>query len=279
MRGQPLLGFSTIGDPQTSLQAAAETVQKFGLQFLELRCLEGTTDLPSRLRDTKLPAFSVNVRVVDTSLCLLNAAPEDVDIFYRFAELAHRLHAPYLRVFGAGGSTASADVPPEKLNAAAELVRRLRATLASNHWECELLLETHDVFSLSNRCLALNARLDVPLRILWDCHHTWRLGAEQPDTTWNSLGSLVAHLHYNDSVSDPAMPDGFSYVRPGDGEYPTKRLSELLQRENYTGGISLEWERLWKTHLPPVSEVLASFRNQFALFPMNSKRPASASVG
>ena len=51
----------------------------------------------------------------------------------------------------------------------------------------DLILETHDAFSASEPCLNLNSRLSRPLDLIWDTHHTWRVGGESPEFTWREF--------------------------------------------------------------------------------------------
>lgn len=257
------LGFSTIGDPDITIEDACRLAHEHGLDFIELRCLEKTTDLPAYFDGHELPTDAPEVRLLASSLCLLKATPEDVEMLYQFAALAHRLGARYVRVFGAGGAEYGDDPAPGQLAAGAELVRKIRHRLACEGWACELLLETHDVFSSAERCVAFNACLDEPIRILWDSHHTWRLAGETPGETWEKIGPLVEHVHYKDSVTAASEPEGYRYVMPGEGEYPHKVLLELLRNGGYGGGISLEWEKLWHRYLSPMPQALPLFVKTF----------------
>lgn len=220
-------------------------------------------DLPGYFEHQSLPVSYPDVRLLATSFSLLEADCESLDAFRSFAVLADRLQVPYLRIFGAGGAGMGEDLTSEQLKIASTSVRQLQKILTDNGSKSQILLETHDVFSSSKRCIALNNMLDVPVKILWDSHHTWRLAGESPEMTWRALGPLIQHIHYKDSVSDPKDPHGHRYVKPGEGEFPTKTLHKLLQSVGYTGGISLEWEKLWHSYLPSIEEPLPHFLGAF----------------
>ncbi|HEY8965800.1 MAG TPA: sugar phosphate isomerase/epimerase [Candidatus Methylacidiphilales bacterium] len=261
------LGYSTMGDAALTFEEACGLAVRFGLDAVELRALGGGTDLPGYFAAHGWPATvpPVSIPVVGTSLSLLSATEADLDAFFALAEVAARLKAPYLRVFGEGGAPFTASLGPEELEIAAHRVVELREGLAAQGLEgiVEPLLETHDVFSSSERCLALNrllaANLCPPVPILWDSHHTWCLAGEEPEATWAALGPLVRHVHYKDSVSDAAGKEGFRYVVPGAGEFPGGRLAALLRGAGFAGVVSLEWERLWHPELPPLAEALPPF--------------------
>lgn len=232
------------------------------MDFLELRSLGGTIDLPGyfeRHPEGVVAPAAPPVRVIATSMRLIGSRPEDFEEFYRFAHLASRFNAPYLRVFGKGGD--SSDEPSRsELQEARQCVREMRAGLAERHFTGELLLETHDVFSSSDSCTALNASLERPLLFLWDSHHTWRLAKETPEATWRQLGPLIRHIHFKDSAAAKEGGHSVCYVPPGEGAYPTRALTQLLTGVNYTGGLSLEWEKLWHPELPNLEGVLPKFR-------------------
>jgi sugar phosphate isomerase/epimerase len=256
------IGFSTIGTPDSSFAFASKLARKYDLDFLELRSLGGSIDLPSYFQCEPLPDDHIDIRLLGSSLCLLSADDESLDAFFRYAQLACRLRVPYIRVFGAGGADFGDFPTAGELGKMAVVIRRIQETLKNNRCNCEPLLETHDVLSSSERCQALNERLDTPIKILWDSHHTWRHAGESPETTWKALGPLIAHVHYKDSISKAGCLGGH-YVTPGNGEYPHARLAALLKSRGYKGGVSLEWEKLWHPSLPEISEVLPMFTGLF----------------
>jgi sugar phosphate isomerase/epimerase len=193
---------------------------------------------------------------------LLKVEPGALDEFYRFAQLAKRFRTPYLRVFGMGGSMLGESPDASSLAKAAETINELRAHLREQECSAEILIETHDVFSASDRCLALNAHLDHPVKILWDSFHTWNLGGESPRESWSKLGPWIAHVHHHDCANPPGSGDT-GFVPSGQGRYPCEDLRTLLQEKHYRGGLSLEWEKLWHPELPPVGEVLGDFVQVF----------------
>jgi len=253
------LGFSTMGDPELSYDDACRLAIEFGLQFLELRILERNLDLPAYFRSLSLAPdkSAVSVRVVSTSFHLEEAASESFEKCLAFAELAEKLDASFIRIFAARDGK---EPDATQIEHAAATVQRLRAELSTRGIRAKLLLETHGGFSFSSPCLALNQLLDPPLDLLWDSHHTWKIGGESLDQTWSRLGAFIRHVHYKDSVSVPGAPDAHRYVFPGAGEFPTADLLELLKRENFEGGFSLEWEKLWHPELPPLRQALQAFK-------------------
>ena len=121
--------------------------------------------------------------------------------------------APYVRVFG--GGTWGQGLADADFAQAAETVRWWRKERAARGWRTDMLLETHDAFSAAAPCAELMRRLDVPVGVIWDSHHTWRLGGESPSESWSCLSAWVRHVHLKDSVDKPSARHPFTYVLPG----------------------------------------------------------------
>jgi sugar phosphate isomerase/epimerase len=258
-------GFSTIGCPEISFSDLGSLVREFDLDFTELRALGGMIDLPGYFAERPLPAsdspmgpFAPRVRLVAANLRLCEATDEDIEQFSRYVDIAIKLRAPYVRVFGGGSWGDSISASQWKL--AVEVVDRCRARLRERSAPCDILLETHSAFSSSSMCLHLNDLLDEPLCLLWDAHHTWRSAGEAPKDSWRSIGHLVRHIHFSDSRTKTAKDGGYECVLPGEGGYPVDELRQLLSDVGYAYGVSLEWEKLWHPELPDVRMALKAFQ-------------------
>jgi sugar phosphate isomerase/epimerase len=249
--------FSSLGCPEFSLEQTLALAQRHALPAIELRALGGTVDLPEYLTRTygspaalagNLRGQPVRIIVLGTSLKLVGAAPGDREKFLAFVPWAEALGVPHLRVFDGGVTLDSAE-----LAEAAATMNWWRGQRVQHGWQTDLLVETHDTLitaGIISRFLAA-----VPAAILWDTHHTWKKGGEDPVATWRTIGSQVGHIHVKDSVSRPGPKHPFTYVLPGAGEFPMAPLRRLLESE-YAGAVSLEWERLWHPALPPLEAAL-----------------------
>lgn len=60
-----------------------------------------------------------------------------------------------------------------------------------------------------------------------------------------------------DSVSKPSANHPYSYVAPGEGEFPAAPLMKLL-RDEFAGPVCLEWDKLWHAYLTPLDGALAT---------------------
>jgi sugar phosphate isomerase/epimerase len=252
--------FSSLGCPELDLEQVLALASRHGLAGVELRALAGTTDLPAHLASAcgtpaalvgKLRASPVKILALDTSLKLAGGTTADRAAFLEYLPWAEALGGPRLRVFD-GGDHAD----PAATRAMADTVAWWRALRAKNKWRADLMVETHDALFTAqaiNRFLALAPGTGI----LWDTHHTWKRGGEDPVATWRAIRPHVVHLHVKDSVSIAGPKHPYTYRLPGDGEFPMEPLREVLRAE-YAGPVSLEWERLWHPGLPPLEEALTA---------------------
>lgn len=267
-------GFSTLGCPDLSLEDVLVLGGRFAMDAVELRSLAGTTDLPAHfaahygspealsehlaaLRRGLRPGAAGNPSIValGTSFRLVGAGPGDRDALLAQALWADGLGVPWLRVFD-GGREADA----VELAEAAAALAWWREERRRRGWSVDLMVETHD--SLLDAARLARAAERLPgLGILWDAHHTWRKGGEDPLVTWAAIGDRVVHVHVKDSVAVPSARHPFTYVLPGRGDFPMGPLADTLRRASFRGVVSLEWERLWHPYLPPLDDALEAARN------------------
>lgn len=256
-----LRAFSTLGCAELTLEEVLSLAEHHEIAAVEVRGLEGSLDLPGYFsRHFQTPAKAAQcVRARRTQVLALNTSFQLSDSddaaradLLKFVPWAEAMNAPRLRVFD-GGKTAS----DEELKNAAATVRWWQALRRKNGWAADLMIETHDSLFTTEairRFLAL-----VPdAGILWDAHHTWKHGGEDPVATWRAIKENVVHVHVKDSVSRPSARHSYTYVLPGDGAFPAARLIEVLKADGYAGAVSLEWERLWHSYLPSLDAALVA---------------------
>ncbi len=252
--------YSTLGSPALGLEETLALAARHGLAGVELRALGGTIDLPTHFTATygtpealaaRMAGQPMRIFSLDTSLHLAHPTAEEREAFLKFLPWAEAIGVPRLRVFD-GGKVGDAATH----QAMAETVAWWRQLRAENHWQADLMVETHDAL-----CTTASIRGFLALApgtgILWDTHHTWKTGGEDPLVTWRAIAPHVVHMHVKDSVSIPGPKHPFSYRLPGDGEFPMAPLREVL-RAGYHGPMSLEWERLWHPELAPVEDALVA---------------------
>ena len=251
---------STLGCPDYSLEETLSLAQRHALDAVELRALAHTVDLPSvlaaaygtptaladRMKNAPVPIVSL-----DTSLKLAANSAADRADFLKFLPWAEAVGVPWLRVFD-GGRAAD----PATHQAMADTVAWWRAEKKTHGWRAEIMIETHDALC-TTAAIRQFLKLAPGTAILWDTQHTWKNGGEDPVATWRAIKPHVVHVHVKDSISVPSAKHPFSYVLPGDGEFPMAPLRAVLSAE-FTGAVSLEWERLWHPYLAPLDDALTA---------------------
>lgn len=257
---------STLGCPELTLEATAALVRRHGLASIELRSLAGTMDLPSLFTATygtpeKLAQSwriaGVAITALSTSLKAVGATATDREAFLQFIPWAEALGVRWLRVFD-GGKTAE----DAELAQASATVRWWRELRVKNDWKTEIMIETHDSL-LTGAAVRRFLAFAPGIAIRWDTHHTWKKGGENPVATWRAIRDAVVSIDVKDSISRPSKNHAWTYVLPGDGEFPMAPLREILRAE-YTGPVSLEWEKLWHPYLAPLDDALiAAERNRW----------------
>jgi sugar phosphate isomerase/epimerase len=251
---------STLGCPSLPLGGALALAASHGIDALELRTLEGTTDLPSlfektgleRLRSLQASCPVVQLLVLSTSLKLVRPSEEDRAAFLAFAPWADAMGIPWLRVFDGAASS-----EPDTVSQAAETVRWWREIRREHKWNVDVIVETHDGL-LAAETIRRFCEEAAGVRILWDAHATWRATGFEPHVLWPSIAKHVSHIHVKDSVSRRSGNSSYTYVLPGAGEFPMASLLEALARDGYGNAVSLEWERQWHPDLPPLEDALES---------------------
>ncbi|WP_221029753.1 sugar phosphate isomerase/epimerase family protein [Actomonas aquatica] len=251
--------YSTLGNPAATLSEALAVASNFDLDAVELRTLEGRLDLPAlftarfgspaALAD-QLGDQRLRIRSLDTSLRLLTNTAADRAEFLEFLPWAEALGVRWLRLFD-GGENLAADLP-----GALDTFHWWHEQKQRHDWQADIMIETHDALLSSDAILAL-AGACPGIGILWDSHHTWKKGGESPVTTWQKIRDHVVHIHVKESISQPSAKHPFSYVLPGQGEFPMAELQPLLAAE-FAGAVSLEWERHWHPELAPLEAALQS---------------------
>jgi sugar phosphate isomerase/epimerase len=258
-----LWGFSTLGCPELSLPQICELLAEFGLCGLEIRCVDGRMDLPqwaasagwTRRRATALLAKRrIQFRVAGSSFKLVGNDEKSRAELLSFCHWANSWGAQYVRAFG--GGTWGQPLTETDYTQAAETVMWWQWERKRRHWQTDLVLETHDAFSASPPCRHLLARLREPIGIIWDSHHTWRLGGETPRESWAQLFPWIRHVHFKDSIAKPSARHPYTYVLPGEGEMPLEQVVKVLRENHFLGMVSLEWERQWHPYLPPLRDAL-----------------------
>lgn len=254
---------STLGCGELSLRGALHLAAQHRVDAVELRALGRTLDLPTYLSRRFARPFAASpdasavaprVIVLGSSCRLAGGVTADLEQVLPYVPWAERLGAQWIRVFDGGTGSYQAD----DFAAAAATLNWWRQLRKERGWRVDLAVETHDSLLTGARIRRLlEACPGVP--ILWDAHHTWRRGGEDPGVTWAEIAGHVVHIHVKDSLPEASAPASFRYVLPGTGDFPMSTLRAAI-RGGFSGCVSLEWERWWCPELPTLAAALESAR-------------------
>jgi sugar phosphate isomerase/epimerase len=258
------IGFSTLGCPAWDWLKILNFARQYGFSAVELRGLEGTMELPARpefspanLAQSKNDVASRGLQVacVSSSAQMHDADPQKHDQQLadarHFIDLASTLGAPYVRVFG-NNFVGPRDQVVERVGTS---LRQLGEYAGPRG--VAVLIESHGDFIDSPTLRALFEKANsTHVGLLWDAHHTFVSGKEEPEFTVAQLGKYIRHTHLKDS-----RPQGsdIRYVLTGRGTVPVKRQVEALVRTGYRGYYSFEWEKVWHPEIEDPEIAIADY--------------------
>jgi len=257
------IAFSTLGCPDWTWMTILENAGRYGYAALELRGIAGEMDLPkvpefigTRLAETKrdLAALGLVVSDLGASSRMHEKDPavraQQFDEGRRFIDLAQAMGVKYVRMFG--------DRIPEgepKDEVMKRVVEGFR-TMAdyARPAGVTVLIESHGDFTRSADIEGILTSVASPqFALLWDAHHSFVAGKEQPADTFAKIGKWARHTHLKDS-----KPQGADrrYVLVGAGEVPVKEQVRVLAAAGYKGLYCFEWEKKWH---PEIEEPEVAF--------------------
>ena len=260
------LGFSTLGCPTWPWAKILDFAAEHQFASIELRGIQTNMDLTKVpelasecIAESKrqLAAHGLTVSCLGASAHMheLDPAKHEAQLLEAgaFIDLAHKLGAPYVRVFG---NEYVKDVPRDQMLAHIAGALRGLGDYAKGKG-VTVLIESHGDFTDSPALLEILQKADSPnVALLWDAHHTFVSGKEQPEDTVAKLGRWIRHTHLKDSV--PAGDDR-RYVLTGTGEVPVKRQIEALKKTGYKGFYSFEWEKRWHAEIEEPEVAIAQY--------------------
>lgn len=274
------IAFTTLGCPKWEWIRILDFAAAHGYAAIELRGLEGEMDLSkrpefasSRVEQSKREAARRNLKI----LCLNSSArmhePDaakrapQFDEARRFIDLARRLGAPYVRVFG--DKYVAGEAKEATRGRIAAGLRELGDYARGKN--VTVLLETHGDFTDAASVSEILRRTASPqVALLWDAHHTFAFGKEEPEETYRQLKAYIRFVQFKDSV-----PNGKDrkYVLTGAGDVPIERQVRLLAQNGYQGYYSFEWEKFWHPEIEEPEIALAQFAEKAQGYFANLKPP------
>jgi sugar phosphate isomerase/epimerase len=255
------IAFSTLGCPAWSWKTILEQADRLGFAAVELRGVAQEMDLTkvpelsgSRLASTKQDLSALGIVISDLGASAVmhetGAAREKaLDEGRRFIDLAHAMGVKYVRMFGD-------KIPPGDREAVIARVIEGFQQMAAHAKPAgvTVLMESHGDFTRSTDIEAVRSGVaSDAFALLWDAHHTYVDGQEQPSRTYAALGKWIRHTHLKDSI--PAGADR-RYVLTGTGNVPVKSQVQVLAAAGYKGYFCFEWEKKWH---PEIEEPEVAF--------------------
>lgn len=234
------IGFSTLGCPAWDWTKVLDFARQNGFAAVELRGLQGNMDLPScpefnaariaqskkdvATRGLKLSCLGSSANMHDTEPQMHEQQLADAR---KFIDLAEKLEVPYVRVFG--NKLVGPREPALALIAAS--LRSLGDYAGPKH--VTVLIESHGDFTDSPALREILEKSNSPhVGLLWDAHHTFVTGKEDPAFTVRQLGKYIRHTHLKDSRVEG---DKIRYVLTGRGSVPIKQQIQVLRASGYQG--------------------------------------------
>lgn len=277
------LAFSTLGCPAWEWKKILEFAQVTGFAAIELRGFMGNLDLPTcpefapaRIAETKRQVVDHGLKISDLGsssemhVAEAEKRAKQLSDARRFIDLASALEVPYVRVFGN-----ELRGPREEVIARVADGVHLLGKYGGPRG-VTVILESHGDFVDSATLKEVLTRADSKnVALLWDAHHTFIDGHEQPENTVAELGKWIRHTHLKDSV---AAGKERKYVLTGKGDVPIDRQVMALRGIGYQGYYCFEWEKLWH---PDIAEPEVAFPDYVAAMqgyfkePLNSERQPS----
>jgi sugar phosphate isomerase/epimerase len=267
------VGFSTLGCPAWEWPKILDFAHAHDFNAIELRGLMGSMDLPTRpefqpdrIAQSKREVADKNLKIacVSSSAHLHDADPakqqEQIADAKRFIDLAAAIGAPNVRVFGN-----NIEGPKDQVVARVAAGLHELGIYAGLH-NVTVIIESHGDFTNSAILEDILTRAESPsVGLLWDAHHTFVDGKEDPEFTVKKLGKFIRHTHLKDSV--PAA-DGRHYVLTGHGDVPVRKQVEVLTAFGYTGCYTFEWEKVWHPDIAEPEIAIADFAEFMKKIPL-----------
>jgi sugar phosphate isomerase/epimerase len=257
------IAFSTLGCPAWSFRTILDQADRLGYAAIELRGVAGEMDLPkvpelmgSGLAGTKKDLAALGLVISDlgasSRMHEKDAATREkqLDEGRRFIDLAHALGVKYVRMFG--DKMPEGEARGDALKRVIEGFQQMAAH--AKPAGVVVLIESHGDFTHSNDLEEILKGVGSDaFALLWDAHHTFVAGGEQPAETYARLGRWMRHTHLKDS-----KPEGADrrYVLTGTGEVPVQGQVKVLAAAGYRGYYCFEWEKKWH---PEIEEPEVAF--------------------
>jgi len=256
---RPRVTFSTLACPYWSVETIVERAQTMGYDGIEWRGGESghvnptwssaqRAALRQRMRDANLFSLAVTAYTAFVSDDANELAANLADL-KRHLDLAADLDASFVRVFLGELTTGQtrAQVYPR-------IIEALQTALPHAHQvNVGIAIEHHDDFvRTADIAPILHQITDARLGAVWDIANAYSAG-EAPEQGAGNLQNRISYVQLKDGVG---VHENWRLTNLGAGHVPLSRAIELLQRQEYRGAYSIEWEYAWHPELDPPDNAL-----------------------
>ena len=281
------LAFSTLGCPDWELAEVIAGARKYRYDGVELRALRGSLDLPGcdefaaeRITTTReyLKHEGVEICCVDTSCTFhsidVSERAAQVNMALVHAELAAKLGAPLIRVF------------PDKIQPGGEREQTRDWIAACLHEiaeqmpvDVDIALETHGDFARAEAAVEImELASHSKVKLIWDVANSMAAG-DTIEHAATIVRPYLAHIHLRDakpvSGSEHWLP-----VLAGRGRVSFAEALGAIEKLNYNGYISFEWEKYWHPEIEEPDIAFPDFINAIRdLAGERSDTPECSGVG
>jgi len=263
----PLLSFSTLGCPDWPLDRILDMGVANNYKGIEIRGIQREMDLSksphfnsdAAISTTKQKFRDKNLSIVGlgSSAAMHHADPAErskaMDEAKRFIEIADKAGCPYVRVFP---NNLPKEVPKEKTM---ELISSGLNDLAkfSSGTNVKVLMETHgDLIWSDDLVKVMNSVDDKQVGLVWDVSNMWTVTKEDPKTVYDKIKKWVRHTN----IKDISLADGKEkYTLFGEGDVPALQAIDLMEKNNYKGYYSFEWEKMWHPEIAEPDVAIPQF--------------------
>jgi sugar phosphate isomerase/epimerase len=261
------LAFTTLGCPDWSFPEIINFAALHGYTGIEVRGIQRQMDLTkcnefsteqnrkatmALLKEKGLQFInlgsSANMHIADTA-----ERKKNMDEAKNFIDLAKEINCPYVRVFP---NKFPAD---QEKNATIELIGKGLRELGDYAKEknVSVLMETHgDAVKTEDILKIMQSAEHDHAGLVWDVCNMWTITKESPADVYKKLSKYIHHTH----IKDAKLDDGkVNYTLLGRGEVPIFEAIDILNKNNYKGYYSFEWEKLWHPEIAEPEIALADF--------------------
>ncbi|MCU9614843.1 sugar phosphate isomerase/epimerase [Caldibacillus lycopersici] len=267
------LAFTTLGCPTWDIDKIIKNAVENDYDGVDFRGYLGELDIftlpefSSEVQQTvrkfqeaslEIPCFSSSVRLFTNTEEEFHRYLQEIEAY---ANLCQAFQTPFIRVFG--GSIG--EMSREK---AYDIVEHnvLEYLKIAEKYDVQLLFETHDDWTNCEHMKEIFQRVQSNyFSVLWDVHHPYRTIGEDPNVTWEKLGSWIKYTHWKDSYVKEGTPRGYQLCLLGEGTVPLQEIYKMLKTKGYDGYYTLEWEKMW---CPEIEEPEIAFQ-QYSSFMKN----------